>query len=701
MTREPGASGPLRAPRLVDRVETSDGQLWAGGTREGRPPAVRIDHVPLPPDGLRLGAWVAPAVFGAPPGGAVPVVDADDAGPGVGLHIGLRRHGVPYALVRAGDDVVELEGTARVAELGWTRLELVVEPGPGDVRFLVGDHVVASAPAPAVALAERSETTQVVVGGQEDGWYGWFVGVLGPVWLSDAGDTPPGQPTDAPADLWRVPADAYQEDRDRPSWHFLPPRHWMNEPHGVVHHAGRHHLFYQRSELGPFWGEISWGHALSDDLVHWIDVGHALAPWDVACAPDGVWSGSASTDGDGLPVVFFTAGDARDEPNQRTALARPADSGDPDLRHWLASDPVTTIHPAADALSASGRELLAGQFRDPFVWREGETWFQLVGAGIDGVGGTALLYRCPDPEPVHWEFVGPLTVGDAVTRPDTGVMWELPLLLPVGPGPDGRPRHALLVTPWWPEPNAHSLLHEWYWVGTWDAATATWHPEHDEPRELDHGGWLTGVTGSQHPDGRTLLWSITQDLLSEDEHRRRRWAGSAGSPLQVRYAHGDLQVAPVDEIAALRGDVVCDLQPHGAGTWSWSAGPSYEVRADLDLQPGARARIDLRDGAVTLLLHRLDRGSLEVTVLRPDADEPGRGRRSATVRADDDVVPLRLLADHSVIEVFIAGRPVTTRAWARPGSGETGRLDVTGGRLRHLRVQTLDAAPVEQDRKPT
>jgi sucrose-6-phosphate hydrolase SacC (GH32 family) len=674
----------------------SVGLLWEGGPREGREPAVRVSRASLPSGGVRLGAWVAPAVFGAPPGGTIPVVDV--TGAGTELSLGLRRHGMPFARVRRGDVVVELEGATRVAELGWTRLELTTEPGSTSLR--VGDDIVASAPG-LEPLTTASRDVRAVIGGEGDGWYGWFVGVLGPVWLSGAADEPPARPDAPPGELWRVPSDAHQGDRDRPRWHFLPPRHWMNEPHGVVHHAGRHHLFYQRSELGPFWGEISWGHAVSDDLVRWTDVGHALAPWDIPCAPDGVWSGSAAVDDAGSPVLFFTAGDALDEPNQRTAFARPVELEDPDLRRWSASEPVTTAHQAAGVLAAEGTKMLAGQFRDPFVWRENGTWFQLVGAGIEGRGGTALLYRCDDPDPVRWTAVGPLAIGDAVARPETGVMWELPLLLPVGPGPDGRPRHALFVTPWWPVPTEHSLLHEWYWVGTWDAATATWRPEHDEPRELDHGGWLTGVTGSLPPDGRTLLWSITQDLLGDDEHRRRRWAGNAGVPLQVHYADGDLHVAPIDEITALRAATVCEVQPDAEGSWTWDAGPSYEIRAELSLPPGARARIGLRDGAARMLLHRADEDTVEVTVERPHGSEPNRTRRSRSARVRDDLVQLQVLVDHSVIEAFVAGHPVTTRVWARPFHGETGTLATDGARLRSLQVEVLDAAPVAEDRRPT
>ncbi|RZI95885.1 MAG: glycosyl hydrolase, partial [Microbacterium sp.] len=125
--------------------------------------------------------------------------------------------------------------------------------------------------------------------------------------------------------------------RDRPRWHFMPPAGWMNEPHGILHYGGRHHMFYQRNERGPYWGDITWGHAVSDNLVDWVDLGSALTPESVSIAPQGIWSGSSAVDANGEPVLFFTAGDDRDSPNQRTALARPVDSGDPALRGWVPS----------------------------------------------------------------------------------------------------------------------------------------------------------------------------------------------------------------------------------------------------------------------------------------------------------------------------------------------------------------------------
>src|SRR5690606_12493199 len=172
-------------------------------------------------------------------------------------------------------------------------------------------------------------------------WFGRFTGLIAT-----------SEPERAAHALWPPPLPDHAADPDRPRWHFMPPWGWMNEPHGALHHEGRHHVFYQRNELGPFWGAISWGHAVSDNFVDWTDLGSNHVPHLVENAPDGIWSGSSTVDGSGVPVQFFTAGDNRDEPNPRTALARPLDPTDPDLREWtVAERPVTTIHDAAEGLA--------------------------------------------------------------------------------------------------------------------------------------------------------------------------------------------------------------------------------------------------------------------------------------------------------------------------------------------------------------
>jgi sucrose-6-phosphate hydrolase SacC (GH32 family) len=477
-------------------------------------------------------------------------------------------------------------------------------------------------------------------------------------------------------------------------------------------HAGKHHLFYQRNELGPFWGAITWGHAVSDDLVRWTDLGSPLDGADIAYARDGVWSGSATVDRDGTPLVFFTAGDDRDDPNQRTAWARPADPDDPALRSWQpGTAPVTTLHDALPELRRRGLEPLPREFRDPFVWREGDAWFQLVGAGIQGRGGTALLFRSADPTGATWEFVRPLAIGDATSRPDTGVHWELPVLVPVGHDADGRPKHAFFVTPWWPEPCEHSLLYAWYWVGTWDAGAATWTPDHDDPRLLDVGGFFTGVTASRTSDGRTLLWTVAQDLLSEDEHTRRGWAGNAGLPVEVWFRDGDLCVAPVRELASLRESVVVDLTGGASSSLPdmvpVHAGPTAELELTAQVPVGGSVEVAVRapageHPAVLVVVTRTGVESGRVEVLRPGSLEPSREHRhSDDLRLDrDGPVRVRAFVDHSMVEVYVQEhRSVTTRAWARDDDDDAGWVRAAGGAsLTSVRVWRLEETVVDEDR---
>ena len=60
--------------------------------------------------------------------------------------------------------------------------------------------------------------------------------------------------------------------------HLKSPVNWINDPNGFIYYKGKYHLFYQHFPYAPIWGTMHWGHAVSEDLVHWEQKKIALFP---------------------------------------------------------------------------------------------------------------------------------------------------------------------------------------------------------------------------------------------------------------------------------------------------------------------------------------------------------------------------------------------------------------------------------------
>jgi sucrose-6-phosphate hydrolase SacC (GH32 family) len=136
---------------------------------------------------------------------------------------------------------------------------------------------------------------------------------------------------------------ALYQELYRPQFHFTPAQNWMNDPNGLVYYQGEYHMFYQYNPHGTVWGNISWGHAISRDLVHWTELPLAIS-YD---EKETIFSGSVVVDknntsgfgtADNPPLVAIYTSAALPDYAQSQALAYSLDRG----RTWTkyAGNPV-------------------------------------------------------------------------------------------------------------------------------------------------------------------------------------------------------------------------------------------------------------------------------------------------------------------------------------------------------------------------
>ena len=196
----------------------------------------------------------------------------------------------------------------------------------------------------------------------------------------------------------------------RPGFHFTAEKNWLNDPNGLVYHDGEWHLFYQFNPFGDTWGHMSWGHAVSRDLLAWEHLPVAIPEKDGIMA----FSGSALVDHantsgfgtkDSPPMVAIYTGHREGRQDQR--LAYSTDKG----RTWTMFDgnPVLDIEKA--------------DFRDPKVFWHAPTkrWVMAVALSIER---KISFYASPDLK--KWEHLSDFGPAGAVKG-----IWECPDLFEV------------------------------------------------------------------------------------------------------------------------------------------------------------------------------------------------------------------------------------------------------------------------------
>lgn len=474
---------------------------------------------------------------------------------------------------------------------------------------------------------------------------------------------------------------AYRNDRQRPAYHLCPPGKWMNEPHGPMYYDGWYHIFYQANPHAPIWDHLCWGHLKSKDMVHWQDCPLALIPEKEAPAPDGCWSGSSVIDKSGKPRIYFTAGDNRQFPNQAVALAVPEPDSDLSLTRWR-----TCTQPIQEQDMG-----WMGEFRDPFVWLEDDTYFMLVGTGdADNGGGNAVLYSSDDG--FAWENHGFIMQYDYEQNKEGGHVWELPVLLPLRDERGTVVCHILLICACQIE---QTIVETYYFLGNWDPERKRFASFHDKLRLMDLGkGVFTGPSGFVTPDGRTVIFSIAQGKRTFQDEFHAGWAHNGGLPVELSIRNGQLHIQPIREINSLRKKKLLELSDQARLEVNQKLAQCQgdplclEYTAEQD-----RASVTLCFGNHSREVY-YDRTARRLGVRDENGQEIGRWRGEIdNVDIGDEPIAFTCYLDHSMLEIYLNGRKaVTLRNYT-----EDSRYFRISGELTSLTLWEMDSAYQNQE----
>ncbi len=192
----------------------------------------------------------------------------------------------------------------------------------------------------------------------------------------------------------------------RLKYHFEPKKGWINDPNGLVYFTGKYHAFFQHFPHAPVWGPMHWGHAVSDDLIHWEELPIALYPDKPYEEDKGCWSGSAVVKDDKL-YLFYTS--VSDELGQTQSMAV-SDDGIHFVKYE--KNPIIPHFPVDGSRN----------FRDPKVTKIGDEYVMVIGSGKDDTG-KVLMYKSENL--FDWDYKGVL-----YENKDYGSVFECPDFFP-------------------------------------------------------------------------------------------------------------------------------------------------------------------------------------------------------------------------------------------------------------------------------
>ncbi len=444
----------------------------------------------------------------------------------------------------------------------------------------------------------------------------------------------------------------------RPKIHFSAKKNWLNDPNGFSYYNGKYHLFFQYNPKGITWGNMSWGHAVSDDLVHWTELGVVLLP-DQPYDKDGVFSGSAVTMGK-EHFIYYTGVDIVNEGARQVQCL--ASSKDGVRYEKYRNNPILEADEAGNAFD----------FRDPKMWFKGNELYMIVATRKNGCG-KAVVYHSAN----GYTF----SRSHEFTKEKTGFMWECPDLF--------------------------SLNQQWLLIFSamkvegYQAENVTFIAPVDFNYEkadtavhdyelMDYGADFYAPQTMEDPRGRRIViaWLRMEKPLNEDA----KWVGTMTLPREIFFTEEKIYYRVIDDILknklAINPKEEVSKQKNGIDSlnliYHLKKREVYEVKIEFDVSKD----FYLCYGKENELEVTYSHAKRQVAVSRKNAE--GSKDIYLSPVLNEKIVSLQILLDESVAEVFInEGRYVISTVIYKKETG--GRLLISDAKeLNMYEVSKLD-----------
>jgi sucrose-6-phosphate hydrolase SacC (GH32 family) len=421
-------------------------------------------------------------------------------------------------------------------------------------------------------------------------------------------------------------------------------KNWMNDPNGLIYLDGEYHLFYQHNPFGTSWGHMSWGHAVSKDMLRWKELPVAIPEGE----DEAIFSGSAVYDKDNtsglgtaknppLVAIYTAHSDARKI--QAQSIAFSLDKGRTFTKYK--NNPVLDLN--------------LQHFRDPKVFWDSErgNWVMVV---VKANEKKVAIYTSPNL--IAWKHqsdFGPLAA--------QGGDWECPDLIQLPIDGDKTKKSWVMIVSLNPG-GIEGGSGTQYFVGNFDGKTFKPSQDYAKPQWIDYGkDNYAGVTFSNMPDSRNVLIGWMSSWQYAGNLPKSPWTGAMTIPRELTLTKSknglSLVSNPIKEVKSLHtGTPYKESSIKVKGTQNLKGISGRELDITMTIVPNktGKSGINVLSGKKEFTQIGYDANSGEIFLNRGTSSLSLAivellGVQKAFVGKQKEIT-LRIIVDRSSVEVF-------------------------------------------------